>query len=281
MDLSNENVVHRKSNGIEYLQFKKLLNYPEIKYAYVIGLDRNFEFYPSNEEKNKITRNNFKEICTELNLNYNNLVNVKQNHTDNIQIINNKINKDEPDFNLYENTDGLITNKKGIVLSTKNADCILLVFYDPIKKVIANIHSGWRGTLQSISVKAVEKMEQEYGSNPEDIICCMSPSIGKDHFEVDEDVFKMFYDEFKDIKDSSILNNSKNPNILENIFEQNGDKWHIDTILINRKILLKQGLKEENIIDSGICSVCNKDIIHSYRAHGEKAGRATQIIVLI
>ena len=269
MDLSNENVVHVKSNGIEYLQFIKLLEYPEIKYAYVIGLDKNFEFYHSNEEKNKITKNNFKEICTEFNLDYNNLVNVKQNHTDNIQIINNKINKDEPDFNLYENTDGLITNKKGIVLSTKNADCILLAFYDPVKKVIANIHSGWRGTLQRISVKAVEKMRQEYGCNPEDIICCMSPSIGKDHFEVDEDVYKMFYEEFKELQNE------------DNIFEQNGDKWNIDTILINRKILAQKGLKEENIVDSGICSVCNKDIIHSYRANGENAGRATQIIAMV
>ena len=269
MDLSNENVVHIKNNGIEYLQCKELLNYPEVKYAYVIGLDKNFEFYPSDEEKNKITRNNFKKICTELNLNYNNLINVKQNHTDNIQIIHNKINKDKPDFNLYENTDGLITNKKGIALSTKNADCILIAFYDPIKRVIANIHSGWRGTLQRISVKAVEKMEKEYSCNPEDIICCMSPSIGKDHFEVDKDVYRLFYNEFKDINDSNIF------------FEKNGEKWKIDTILINREILLKQGLQEENVIDSGICSVCNKYVVHAYRAHGENAGRATQIIALI
>ncbi len=268
MDLSNENVVHIKNNGIEYLQFKKLLKYPEVKYAYVVGLDKNFEFYPSEEEKNKITKKNFKEICEELNLDYNNLVNVKQKHTDNIQIINEKVNKDEPDFNLYENTDGLITNRKGIVLSTKNADCILLAFYDPIKRVIANIHSGWKGTLKKISVKAVEKMQKEYECNPEDIICCMSPSIGKDHFEVDEDVYKMFYEEFK-----------KLPN-LDIIFEQKGEKWHIDTIMINREILKQQGLKQENIVDSGICSVCNKDIIHSYRAHGENAGRATQIIAM-
>lgn len=311
MDLSNENVVHIKGKQIEYLQFKKLLEYPEIKYAYVIGLDKNFEFYPSDENKNNITKNNFKKICAELNLDYNNLVNVKQNHTDNIQIITEKINKDEPDFNLYENTDGLITNKKNIILSTKNADCILLVFYDPTKKVIANIHSGWRGTLQRISVKAIEKMQNEYGCNPEDIICCMSPSIGKDHFEVDEDVYKMFFEEFKDLKTSDNLSNHTNLNnlnntynskysddssktitlsylrasynskIFGNIFEQNGDKWHIDTVLINRKILLQKGLKAENIVDSGICSVCNKDIIHSYRAYGEKAGRATQIIVMV
>ena len=293
MDLSNENVVHIKGKQIEYLQFKKLLEYPEIKYAYVIGLDKNFEFYTSNEEKNEITKNNFKKICEELNLDYNNLVNVKQNHTDNIQIITKKINKDKPDFNLYENTDGLITNKKNIILSTKNADCILLVFYDPIKKVIANVHSGWRGTLQRISVKAVEKMQKEYDCNPKDIICCMSPSIGIDHFEVDEDVYKMFFEEYKDLintENSDNLNtlnkliklsNSSNTNLSEFIFEQNGDKWHIDTVLINRKILLQKGLKAENIVDSGICSVCNKDIIHSYRAHGENAGRATQIIAMI
>lgn len=269
MDLSNENVVHVRKNGIEYLQFRKLLKYSEIKYAYVIGLNKNFEFYPSDEAKNEITKNNFKTICEELNLNYTNLVNVKQNHTDNIQIINNKINSDEPDFNLYENTDGLITNKKGIVLSTKNADCILIAFYDPIKKVIANIHSGWRGTLQRISVKAVEKMQKEYGCNPKDIICCMSPSIGKDHFEVEEDVYKMFFAEFKELSN------------FENIIDQKNNKWHIDTILINRELLKAQGLKEENIIDSGICSVCNKDVIHSYRAYGEKAGRATQIITMI
>ena len=293
MDLSNENVVHIKGKQIEYLQFKKLLEYPEIKYAYVIGLDKNFEFYPSDENKNNITKNNFKKICAELNLDYNNLVNVKQNHTDNIQIITKKINKDKPDFNLYENTDGLITSKKNIILSTKNADCILLVFYDPIKKVIANVHSGWRGTLQRISVKAVEKMQKEYDCNPKDIICCMSPSIGKDHFEVDEDVYKMFFEEFKDLlntENSDNLNTlnktlnlsiSNNTNLSESILEKNVDKWHIDTVLINRKILLQKGLKEENIVDSGICSVCNKDIIHSYRAHGENAGRATQIIAIV
>ena len=261
MDLSNNNILHIKKEGIQYLQFKKLLNYSEIKYAYVIGIDKDF-----NINKNEEAKQNYKKICNVLNLNYNNIVNTKQNHTDNIQIINEKINKNKPDFNLYENTDGLITNKKEIVLATINADCILLVFYDPIKKVIANVHSGWRGTLKRISEKTVKKMVEEYGCNPEDIICCMSPSIRKDHFEVDNDVYKLFFEEYKNLYH------------LEKIFEQRNNKWHIDTILINKEILKKQGLKEENIIDSGICSVCNKDIIHSYRAHGKDAGRATQII---
>ena len=274
MDLLNENIIHVKNKNIEYLQFKKLLQYPEIKYAYVIGLDKNFKIFlePKNDEekiKNNLSKKSYKEICDELNIKYKNIVNTDQSHTDNIQIIKNKINNDKPDFNLYKNTDGLITNKKNIILSTINADCILLVFYDPIKKVIANVHSGWRGTIKRISVKTIEKMKEEYNCNPQDIICCMSPSIRKCHFEVDNDVYQIFKNEYKDLKN------------FDELAIKNNDKWNIDTIEINRTILENAGLKKENIIDSGICSVCNKNLIHSYRGMGEEAGRATQIISLI
>ena len=269
MNLTNKNVIH-KNNGIEYLQFRKLLEFPEIKHAYVIGLDKSFKIYTDDGHKkeNELAKKSYMQICNKLDIEYKNLVNTMQNHTDNIKIIKNKINKDEPDFNIYQETDGLITNCKDIALSTINADCILLIFYDPVKKVIANVHSGWRGTIKRISVKAVKKMQEEYGSKLEDIICCMSPSICKDHFEVDEDVYNLFKNEFKEFNESY------------KVYEKKNDKWLIDTILINRLMLKKAGLKEENIIDSGICSVCNKDLIHSYRAHGKNAGRATLLISL-
>ena len=100
----------------------------------------------------------------------------------------------ESSFNLkeYFSTDGLITNKKDLILSTTNADCILLLFFDPVKKVIANTHSGWKGTLKRISVKTVKKMKEEYGCNASDIICCICPSIRKCHFEVEKDVKDLF-----------------------------------------------------------------------------------------
>ena len=76
----------------------------------------------------------------------------------------------------------------------------------------------------------------------------------------------------------SLNKNSKDIIQTKKIYEQKNNKWYIDTILINRLILKNKGLKEENIIDSGICSVCNKEMIHSYRAHGKNAGRNTLII---
>ena len=272
-DLSNEKVIEINGKHVKYIQFKKLLQYPEIKHAYVIGLENNFSLAEPTKTK---AIESYKKICKELGLEYNNIVKTNQAHTDNIEIVKGKVNKEEPDFNIYKETDGLITNKKGIILSTINADCILLILYDPVKKVIANVHSGWRGTLKRISVKAVEKMQKEYDCNPQDIICCMSPSIGKDHFEVDKDVYDLFQDEFSDLKEfeNEIFEKLHNK---DNINEKD-EKYKIDTIKINREILKNAGLKEENIIDSGICSVCNHDVIHSYRAHGEKAGRATLII---
>ena len=166
MDLTNKNVIHVKKNGTEYLQFRKLLEYNDIiSHAYSLGIDKNYRTARANKEKlSKEEYDNaikdYKTLCDAIGVDYINLVKTNQTHTDNVKIVNNKILKNAPDFNLdeYKETDGLITNKQNIVLSATNADCILLLFFDPVKKVIANVHSGWRGTLKRISVEAVEKM---------------------------------------------------------------------------------------------------------------------------
>ena len=167
-DLSNENVVHIKKDGIEYLQFKKLLEYSDlINHAYAIGLDRNYRTARakdgqklSTEEYNKAIKD-YKDLSDSIGINYINIAKPNQAHTKNIKRVNAKVNADEPDFNLmeYNETDGLITNHRNIALATTNADCILMLFFDPVKKVVANVHSGWKGTLQRISIEAVKKMK--------------------------------------------------------------------------------------------------------------------------
>lgn len=279
MDLSNENVVHIKKNGIEYLQFRRLLEYGDIiKHAYTLGKDVDFRTAMPNkvllpEEKFEKNCNDYKNICNALHENYTNIVKSNQEHTNNVKIVEKKINKDTPDFNLkeYSFTDGLITNKSNLMLATTNADCILLLFFDPVKKVIANIHSGWKGTLQKISVNAVEKMVNEFNCKPEDIICCICPSIRKCHFEVDQDVKDLFLNKFKYL---NIINE-----IIE--YKEEKNKWNIDTVLINRIILQNLGLKNENIIDCGICSVCNSELIHSFRVERENYKLETALIELI
>ena len=150
MYLSNDNIIHVKKDNVEYLQFKKLLEYEDvITHAYSLGIDWDFRTARNgiiSEELLKKGLNCYKEFCKYLNIDYRNIVKPRQSHSDNAQIVKQKINKNEPDFNLneYLYTDGLITNKPNLILSTTNADCILLLFFDPRKRVIANVHSGWR-----------------------------------------------------------------------------------------------------------------------------------------
>ena len=270
IDLTNDKVIHIRNKENEFLQFKRLKNFEKmISHAYSVGINKSYRTFKANREPLPINiyqgnMNNYKTLCSEIGANYKKITKANQAHTDNVVCINNI--EENVTIDTKDPSDGLITDKKEIVLATTNADCILLLFFDPVKKVIANTHSGWKGTLQEISVKTVEKMIKNYGCKPENIIVCICPSIRKCHFEVGKDVKKMFYDKFEKLGNT------------DRFIEKRDEKWYVDTILINKLILKNIGILEENIEDSGICSVCNKEKIHSFRAEGENYGLATAII---
>lgn len=279
-DLSNNVVVHKNNNGFQYLQFKKLLEFSDtLVHAYSLGIDKNYRtslnIKNNSPELYSKAIDNYKKLCKNINCTYTNLVKPNQSHTNIVKLVKSKINNDKPDFNLdeYNLTDGLITNKSNLLLVTTNADCILLLFFDPVEKVVANVHSGWKGTIQRISVETVQKMKKEYNCKPENIICCICPSIGKCHFEVEKDVQALFENEFKqELQKANRFNE-----IIERKTEQ---KWVIDTVEINKIILQNEGIKANNILDCGICSVCNCDLIHSYRVEKESYGLETALIGL-
>ena len=165
--------------------------------------------------------------------------------------------------------DAIYTTEPQTLIGVFTADCVGLLLIDEATPCICAIHSGWKGTFQKIGEKAAQKMIKEYGCNPQDLIVCMCPSIRKCHFEVGEEVAK----ECKKIFEYT--------GRINDIMEQTSEeKWHIDTILINRILFKNLGLKDENIIDSGLCSVCNSDIIHSFRVEKEGYGLATALIKL-
>lgn len=257
----NNDIIIKNEKGIKYLQFKKLLEYG-IKHAYTLSVDGiDFSFKKESHD------NSYKILADALDIDVNNIVEPVQTHTDEVRVLENVISSDK-----LQDVDGLITNKKNIAITSKNADCILFFFYDPKNKVIANVHSGWKGTFKRIAIKTVEKMVNEFGSNKEDILCFISPSIRKCHFEVDSDVKEMCENIFSELSLDKIISKGE--------IKEDKQKYMIDTVLINKEGLLKFGLKEENIIDSGICSVCHKDEVHSARAEGEGFKRETAIIVL-
>lgn len=274
MDLTNEKVIHQKKNNLEYLQFKKLLQYPEIVHCYTLKAN-DFDIAGNDTYKGKedVVDLNYEKLANALQIPKETIIRPYQTHTNIVKSIKVDtildIGKGSSIFpKELTNVDGLITNEYDITFSLGFADCTPIYLYDPVKKVIGDIHSGWKGTLQRIGQIAIKNMIEEYNSNPKDIICCIGPCIKKCHFEVSKDVKDLFENEFKEMD-------------LIGIIENIGDsKYIIDTTKINENMMKQMGLKEENIIDSGICTVCNQDKMHSYRAHKELAGRNTAILGL-
>lgn len=261
MEINNQ-IVLKKTEEIEYLQFKRLLEHG-IKHAYTLKADKlNFR------SDNDLEKDSFLKLYNAVGLDINTFVKPLQKHTGNVRCISQVYSKEDLPF-----IDGLITDKKNITLTSTNADCTLMLAYDPQKKVIANIHSGWKGTYQKIIERAILKMIKNYRCKPEDIECYICPSIRKCHFEVSEDVKELCEDIFYFIPDKSKF-------ITKGVVKEGIQRYYIDTIYINKYLLMELGIKKENIIDSEICSVCNGDKINSYRVDGEDFKLAAAIISL-
>lgn len=274
MDLTNKIVIQNSKNGFEYLQFRRLLDLG-INNAYSLK-PHAFNTRPGVVSKERFDRSveNYKAFCSTLEFDVNNLVKPNQTHTNvvrTVEKLNGSISIESDEF---KDTDGLITNLKGVSLASVNADCILLLLYDPVKKVIGNIHSGWKGTFGKISVNAINIMKEKYGCNPEDIIVCICPSIRKCHFEVKKDV--------KDMCEEIFSYTNRINDIISYIGKdsEGEDKWKIDTVLITKILLNECGIKDENVEDCGICSVCNSELVNSRRSDGEMFGLGTAIISL-
>ena len=170
MKINEDILVIKKSKSFEYMQYKRLLDLG-INHAYIFKSDKvDFKNTYSDKEFESL-----RIVCDELDMNFDNLKVIHQTHTDNIKCLT------EEDIDL-ESVDGVMTDHPGIPVYTKSADCLLALMYDPKKKVLAAIHSGWRGTFQRIFEKAVLKMAKNYGSNPSDIIVALSPCIKKESF---------------------------------------------------------------------------------------------------
>lgn len=244
---------------IEYIQFNRLLEYKNLFHAITLK-KHNVGFKIRENDK---TRESSIEKVKKL-TSFERIIQLKQNHTDNIITINHYESEsiiNEEDIDSY--ADGLITNEKKIASIITIADCIPIIIYDPKNNVVANIHSGWKGTVKRIGIKAINQMERDFKTDKNDVIFCIGPSIRKECFIVNEDVVKIYENEFKnDIDLKEIIEKTDQ-------FNDKGIQYKIDNILLYKKLLANEKIPKENIIDSKICTVCNSDKFHSRRAEGE------------
>lgn len=214
-------------------------------------------------------RENFRRMAKALEVEEDSFVFSHQTHTTNVR----KVTLEDKGKGLtrlldYQDVDGLITDVPGLCLSTFYADCVPLYFLDPVRKAIGLSHSGWRGTVGKIGYVTVKKMQEEYGSNPEDIIVAIGPSICQDCYEVSEDVIVEFQDNF-DKKHWEEL-----------YYKKENGKYQLNLWKANEIVLQEAGIVPEHIAVTNLCTCCNHEMLFSHRATQGKRGNLAAFLAL-
>lgn len=160
--------------------------------------------------------------------------------------------------------DGLVTDKKDLLLSVRTADCVPILFYDTNANICGAVHAGWRGAVGLIAKNAIELMEK-LGAKRENILAAIGPCIGECCYEVGGEV----RDEFM-----------KLDNKYSSFFKPQNDKFMLDLTGVNEAILIDIGIKPENISSAHICTKCNGDKFFSHRRNGVNRGTMSSFICI-
>ena len=273
----NRSTTIKTVKGVTYLSFS-LLEKEGVVCAFTTRLggvskgdcsSMNLSFTRGDAEED--VRENYRRLGESLGIDMNQAVLSHQVHKTDIHIVTEE-DKGRglfPEKSPLFEIDGLMTDRRGIPLVTFFADCVPLMFYDPVKKVIAASHSGWKGTVGRIGEKTVAMMEQKMGCKREDILAVIGPSICQDCYEVSEDVAQQFENVFT------------REQYEEMIIEKENGKYQLDLWKANEFILLDAGIRREHLAVTDLCTCCNPEFLFSHRASQGRRGNLSAILCLI
>lgn len=165
----------------------------------------------------------------------------------------------------HQKADAIFTDNPEITLFMRFADCVPIMVYDPIQKVVGIIHAGWKGTVSNIVGSAIAQICETYGCAPSDIIAGIGPSIGPDHYRVGEEVIAAVRNQFG-LESAKLLN------------EKDGHV-HFDLWAANETLLRKSGVQAIERAD--LCTACDLENWYSHRAEKGVTGRFGALIALL
>lgn len=245
-----------KSDDLDYLQYNRLLEF-EDKLVHAIFL-KNHSVGVNLLRDIEIRENTLKIVAKRFNINSSWIVQSNQTHSDNIM----EYNENGIEHNILDNYDAYISRRANIASIISFADCVPIFVYDSKQNIYANIHAGWSGVVNGITIKVLDTLVKKYNSNLTNLICCIGPNIHKECFLVNNDLVEIYTNTFSEIV--------KKYNIIEptDLCNEKGPQYRIDNNEI-LKIKMKQfGILNKNIINSNICTVCSSDNFHSRRVEG-------------
>jgi polyphenol oxidase len=195
-----------------------------------------------------------------LGIDYRDLVCAKQIHASNVRCILEE-DKGSGAFE-YDNsidvTDAFITAERNIPFAILTADCLSIFLFDPLTPAAGLVHAGWRSSKENITLKTIKLMQKQFNTKPSSLHVGFGPAIRSCCCEVAGDFQDFFPDE---------------------VFEKDG-RFYLDLAKVNKMQLLDSGVKETNISDSRICTVCKNNEYFSFRKEGKSCGRLMSVVML-
>lgn len=194
------------------------------------------------------------------------LVTARQVHGTGILTVCGNALEGAPSGELADEADALVCAEPGLLIGVHTADCIPLLLYDPVQRVCAAVHAGWRGTVRGVTRLTIRYMEREFGCIPARMAVCIGPGISAEAFEVGDEVYEAFRDGGFPMR--SIASHPAP-----------GGKWHIDLKEANRHLLRQSGVTDALTADAGVCTFRDADY-YSARRDGTRTGRLLTCIGL-
>ena len=162
--------------------------------------------------------------------------------------------------------DAIVSNDPGLVLAVLVADCVPILVADPEGGATAAIHAGWRGTCARVAATAIQRMRDEFGTNPADLVAAIGPSIGPGDYKVGDALIEQFRSAGHDTAD------------IARWFTRGESGLHLDLWSASRDQLVAAGLNPARIFSSGLSTLAHPEVFDSFRAEGENAGRMAGLI---
>jgi YfiH family protein len=230
------------------------------------------------------------------------LVTLDQIHSAIVRVVDARLPpRREPDGAVQLTGDAVITNRPGLLLAVQAADCLPILLVDPVRRVVANVHAGWRGTLARIAEKTIGRMRMRFGAEPSQMLAAIGPGIQECCYEVGREMYERYLARFADgetlfrrVEPSpsevhwhpKVTGRPLKPAARDHRRDARATsgatadavRWFLNLVEANRRQLRLAGLRARNIAIVGACTACHTDLYFSYRAEAGRTGRQMGVV---
>ena len=288
MDQNNSDYLVEKK--CPYISFPILEQLPWLKHGFSTrlggvstGIHSSMNLGFLNGDRRENVEENYHRMAATLNIDVDSCVMANQTHSDRVRLVTGddrgkgfRIERD------YTDIDALITKEAGNTLVILTADCVPVSLADTVNHAVGLVHSGWKGTAAKIVPKTIIRMQEEFGTHPENLVIATGPSICGTCYEVGSEVINHFHEQYTECQCKrfitiKMMDTPDNPLDKSRTYLPE-EKYQLDLAEAIRQSVVALGVPDKSIVKSSFCTMCHPELFFSHRATQGKRGTMAAFI---